>query len=347
MPFFSFKGLIPVFCFRAMFVACMLSACAQGADTQPLFAGKRPRFVLVGSGTNDLGKITFDEKKTVFLRLKNEGDAPGEIRALIPTCSCISGTVDKKRVGPQEATDLRVVLDASKVHGVFKRLLWVETNDPVSPRLPVSLCGEVSPLFHGLPTSPQQQLLSLGETWTNRFTLTPAETNLFWREPLLSADTNKLSATVAVRTNQSGKTSFDVTLAITALVSGHHTLFLEIPVEGWPTPQSVKLAYDVRVGSEMQVVPSVLFLFPTRQPLTRKAFITISGKQADSKALTCAPPCEGVSVQVQPNPGKQNLMVTLTFSPEAVSKLLKERDAQLTFHYPKCQPLSLKIAGPR
>ena len=139
-------------------IACSFSVRLEGADRLSPVSGKGPHFVIVGGGTNELGKIANYEKKIVLFCMKNEGGYPGEIHALVPTCSCISGTVSNKRIGPQEAADIRVVLDASTVHqGAFRRLLWVETNDPESPRIPIVLRGEVLPLVHGLPASPRQR----------------------------------------------------------------------------------------------------------------------------------------------------------------------------------------------
>ena len=301
---------------------------AQGSE------GKVPHFELVGDGTNELGKIVRYEKKTARFRLKNAGNAPGAIRSIIPTCSCVSGTSDKTWVQPREETEIQATLDPFNVHGVFERVLWVETNDPACPRIPLSLRGEVIPLFQGLPESPQQVVLPEGAFWTNRFTLTGVETNLFLGTPTLDTDTNKLRATVSVATNTHGKTSSDVTLVIATLASGYHSLYLSLPAEGRPDLPPVKLTFHVHVGLELKVAPSRIPLTPTGQPLTRRLHIMTPDKILSTNSLTWTSSTEGVSVLMQPSPKGSFLMATLTLSPQAVTNLLQEKDAQMTFHYP-------------
>ena len=281
-------------------IACLFVFCMQASDSLPHDSGKVPNIRLIGNETSDLGKIKGYGKKAVRFRIKNTGDAPGEILGLFPMCPCVSGTADKIRLEPQEETDVTVVLDTSLVYGIFERGLSVRTDNPERPNFILFLKGEkpapslsvtkspqgefralsflhrgqitarrdaFSP-FRGAPKSPQKVLLAEGATWTNRFTLTEAKTNFFLGMPVISADTNKLRATVSMMTNTQGKTSFDVTLVITALVSGRHKLFLKFPVKGSPNQSPIKLAYDTHVDSELNAVPSSTSSIPTEQTLT-------------------------------------------------------------------------------
>ena len=299
--------------------------------------------MLVSADDQEFGKISSFEKKTALFRLKNAGDAPGDILRFIPTCSCISGTADKMRLEPQEETEVRIVLDASAVSGGFKRTLWVETNDPAQPRILLSVRGEVTPLFNGLPPSHQRVVLAEGETWTNRFTLTEAETNLFLREPILSADTNKLFATVSLVTNTQGKTSYDVTLIVTPLAAGRYPLSLAFPVGGRPNLRPLQVSFDVQIGSELKAFPSRIMLIPSEQPQTRFVHIMTPEKNLNTNALSWTPQREGVSVLVEPSPKSTFIRATLTLSPEAVAKLLKEQDAQMTFHYRNIKSTSVSF----
>lgn len=323
--------------------ACLFAFCVQGAYGQASVPVKLPKLVLLGGSTQELGKIPGYGKQTAPFRLKNAGAAPAKILRIIPSCSCLTGRADKTLLQPQEEAVITLVLDGAMVHGVFKRSLWVETDDPSLPRFPLSLGGSVLPLFHGLPESPQQFVLAEGASWTNRFTLSAAEKNLFLGKPALSTDTNKLRATVTLSANTQTNTSFDITLVVTALAPGRHSLFLSLPVEGRPNLRPIKIVYFTRVGSELKAVPANILLSPSEQPLTRSVHVMTSDKAMATNALTWSPQREGVSVSVQPTLKGTGVMVTLTLSPEAVAKLLEEKNARMTFLYPNVQSASINF----
>ena len=313
---------------------CLFTLCLQAAP-DPTAAGKTSRLVLGEGPIHELGKIRGYGKQTVSFRIKNTGDGAGEIFRLVPSCSCVTASVDKNQLQPQEEAVVTAVLDASLVHGVFKRGLWVETSDPTQPRIYLAIHGEVLPLVTGLPTSNQQLVLAEGASLTNRFTLSQAETNIFLGKPLISTDTNALLATATVVTNTQGKTTFDVTLVVTARAEGSFPLNLTIPVEGRPNLRPVRLTYQVRAGSELRAIPSRILLTPGDQPSIRRMHLTGMHLNMATNALTWTPQRKGVSVEVTSSSNSALLTVTLTLSPEAVTNLMKETDAQLTFNYPR------------
>lgn len=319
----------------------LLALCLQAAPN-PAANGKAPRLVLGGSPIHELGKIHGYGKQTVSFRIRNTGDGAGEIFRLVPSCSCVTATVDKNQLQPQEEAVVTAVLEASLVHGVFKRGLWVETSDPSQPRIYLALHGEVLPLVSDLPTSNQQLILAEGASLTNRFTLSQAETNIFLGKPLISTDTNALLAAATVATHTQGKTTFEVTLVVTARTSGTFPLNLTIPIEGRPNLRPIRLTYYVRAGSELRVIPSRILLTPDDRPQTRRIHLMGMHLNMATNALTWTPPRDGVSVEVSASSNNTALLtVTLTLSPEAVTNLMKEANAQLTFNYPHYKSASI------
>ena len=326
--------------FFASFVF-LSSLCAQGADAQQTVTGAVTNVVLVGKDNTALGTINGYGKQTVSYRFKNTGEAPGEILSFVPSCACISASADTMRLQPQEESVVTVTLDASMVHGSFKRTVWVVTNDPKKPRTSLILTGETRPLFLGRPTSPQRVILAEGATWTNRFTLTQAETNLFVGAPSIKIEGDKLTAAATLTTNTQGKITFEVTLVVTALAPGGHQMYLALPIHGRPDLSPLKVTYFFRVGSKsLRAIPSRIMLAPTEQPLTRKLHIKTVEKDVATNALSWTPERKGVSVQVQPSSKESHLLITLTLSPEAVTNLLAETDAKITFDYPGHAPVS-------
>ena len=325
-------------------LACLFALFVQGAGTSPTVTGKAPKMVIVGSRTNDLGKLTCYEVRTNRFRIKNTGEAAGDILAFNPNCYCVTGSADKRHLEPQEEAEVLILLDSSLVHGVFTRSVWVETNDPATPRTLLFVRGEVLPLFNGLPESTQPFGLALGESWTNRFTLTPAETNVFLGAPTLPSRTNKLSASVSVVTNNQGKTSYDVTLVATAHEKGRHPLPLSFQVEGRPNLKPMKLVFTARVGTkELKAIPTKIMLTPTGETLTRRLHLSSTGKNLTTNDLTWTPQRKGVSVQVQPRAGTLYLMATVTLTPEAANNLLAEKNPKLNFHFPELESVSIDI----
>jgi len=319
----------------------LLSLCVQSAETLPPSTGKGAVIALVGKDTTELGTINGYGKQTVSFRFKNTGEAAGEILSFVPSCACITASADKMRLPPQEEAVVTVTLDASMVHDAFKRSVWVVTNDPKKPRTALVLKGEARPLFLGRPASPQRIVLAEATTWTNRFTLTQAETNLFVGAPSIKIEGDKLTAAATLTTNTQGKTSFEVTLVVTALAPGGHQMYLTLPIHGRPDVSPMKLTYFFRVGSKsLRAIPSRVVLAPTEQPLTRKLHIKTVEKDVATNALSWTPERKGVSVQVQPSSKESHLLITLTLSPEAVTNLLAETDAEITFNYPGHAPVS-------
>ncbi len=335
-----------MFMFLKLFAVCLFVFSARDAGGQPSAKSQGPKFELVGPSTQEFGKINSYEKKTVNFRVKNTGGSAGTLLNLISTCSCTSGSTDKTRVEPQEEAVVTLVLDPSTVRGIFKRGIWVETDDPERPRFALTLHGEVLPLFHGLPESPRQFAVAEGATWTNRFTLTEAETNVFVGAPILLSNEKKLLAKASIVTNEiSGKKSFEITLTVTALAPGQQTLLLSLPLEGRPNLHPIKVTFYANVGNGFKVVPSQILLTSTEKPLTRRLNVVSSDKSLATNALTWTPRREGVSAAVQTGKKSSILTVTLTLSPEAVANLLKEKEAQMTFHYPDCKPASVTFVS--
>ena len=332
-----------MFRFLTPLAFCVLAFCVQGADGQPAVNAKAPKLIFLSGLTNGMGKIKSYGKQSVPFRFKNGGEAPLELVRFTPTCSCVSASADKRLLQPQEEAVVTVVLDASMVHGVFKRSLWVETSDPAWRRFSLSLIGEVLPLFTGLPASQQQLVIPEGAACTNRFTLTPCETGVFLGTPAIIADTNKLLAAANVVTNLTGGvTSYEVSLVLTGRTSGRHSVTLAIPVEGRPNLHPLKVNYYARVGSELKAIPSKVMLFNSDQPLTRRLHL-MADKSLPTNAITWTPQRQGVSVAVRPSARNSLMMVTLTLAPEAVASLMKEPNAEMSFHCPNYKPATVSF----
>ena len=337
-----------VFFFSAFAFVFVFACAAAGAEQ------KEPLFECVGGGTCELGLIGPGEKQTARFRLKNVGSAPGVIRRLIPTCSCVHGASDKTWVQPQEDVEIQIGLDPAALQGTFRRVLWVDTSARKTARIPLTLSGTVRPLFDGAPEHAPHIVLPQGASWTNRLSLTPTDSTHTLGQAAIDTDTNALAASVTLTTNVCArKTVYTLTLDVTAKTSGHHSLVVVCPVEG-PAPHlPVRLTYQFFVGLGLKLVPADARLSPTGDPqsfafnlVTAIGNVVTANQSLDKRLLSWTPEREGVTVAVRSPPHLAHLEIGVTLSPEAVSALLKEAEPNLTFRYPNLAPVALLFRKP-
>ncbi|MFO7938028.1 MAG: DUF1573 domain-containing protein [Kiritimatiellia bacterium] len=147
-----------------------------------LITGARTAFaqlVLQGTNTVDLGVISRFDKRSVEYRFRNPGEKPVKVVKLAATCSCISADKNCETVGSGEELLVTVRLDPRTVHGSFKRVVWMITDDcSADNKVALAVTGEVRPLFTGLPASPVAiHPVGSEHAVTNDFELTCIYTN--------------------------------------------------------------------------------------------------------------------------------------------------------------------------
>jgi len=308
------------------------------------------QFQLLGEQIVEVGELPSYVVKTVPFRFKNKGEKVANINGLISTCPCISATADKMVIQPNEEAIVTLRLDTSQVRDTFRRGVWIETNDADNPRLLLSVKGVIRPLFSGLPPMPIRIVSSGKESvWTNTHTVTATETNLFLGTPVI--ETNgaiRLAVSVTPSTAQE-KGVYTIQTILTSLGSGKSAASVSFPIEGRPNQnlRPLTLLFQNVVGAALRVVPSRIAVSPASRRmmmLSRQLRVATSEKQADPTALTWSPQTEGVSVQVSPAPMKSSLSVTLSFTPEAVQKLIAGKQSTITFSYPNHKPASVEVS---
>lgn len=84
--------------------------------------------------------------KTTFT-ITNEGTETLEIGTLTTSCSCTSATVSTTSIAPQKEATLTVIFDPdfhAEPLGVFKRTVFIPTNDPNNPEAEVSVQVDIA-----------------------------------------------------------------------------------------------------------------------------------------------------------------------------------------------------------
>jgi hypothetical protein len=122
----------------------LLLLCGAALTAAPLsFAESLAPRVLVEAPVHDFG--TVEEGATVehVFRLRNDGTDWLRVDQVKGTCGCTVGAAAGTLVAPGQETTVLVTLDTRRLAGRTTKTVTVYTNDPVSPRLGLTVTGEV------------------------------------------------------------------------------------------------------------------------------------------------------------------------------------------------------------
>lgn len=105
--------------------------------------------------------------------IRNDGNVTLEIHAARPSCGCTVANISSKTVEPGRTTSITAKLDLVGREGPQHKIISVESNDPETPRLVLTMKGEaVAPLQVEPRTLLNPSLVQGEHIVTNRITLT-------------------------------------------------------------------------------------------------------------------------------------------------------------------------------
>ncbi|HDL84861.1 MAG TPA: DUF1573 domain-containing protein [Candidatus Acetothermia bacterium] len=76
--------------------------------------------------------------------LKNVGDEPLTIGDVQVSCGCTTTSLSKSTLAPGESVDLAVTFDSAGFSGEMTKNIYVESNDPTTPKFILQLVGTVN-----------------------------------------------------------------------------------------------------------------------------------------------------------------------------------------------------------
>ena len=90
----------------------------------------------------DFGEITPDELPTHIFKFKNMGNEVLIIKGIKVSCeSCIDPLISTKELDPGDSAELKITVNSLDMIGRFTKRIYVESNDPVNPRLVIIVSG--------------------------------------------------------------------------------------------------------------------------------------------------------------------------------------------------------------
>lgn len=117
---------------RQLWLAVALLGAVAGAAR-----AAEPR-IEVAKRVIDLGVREPGARLTIDFPIRNAGKAPLEITRVVPSCGCMVPRYDR-RLLPGAKGVLRVLFDTAGRHGEFRKNIAVESSDPATPRIVLTL----------------------------------------------------------------------------------------------------------------------------------------------------------------------------------------------------------------
>lgn len=128
----------------ASVLAVVAGSTALGApDARDGGGGPRIRFAPT---RHDFGALRSDQRVAHDWVYHNDGDAPLRILSTRPQCGCTAVVPSDDPVPPGGTGTLRVTFDAAGLHGTIRKSLAVTSNDPVQPRVLLTITADVTPV---------------------------------------------------------------------------------------------------------------------------------------------------------------------------------------------------------
>lgn len=125
------KTVILALCCVLLVAATLL---AQGAAGKPKAVAVEP--------IKDVGFVTKGEMASNEFVIRNDGDAPLELREVRAACGCTVADYDKV-IAPGKTGKVRVTVDTKSFNGPTAKGVTVYTNDPAAPTLELTVRADV------------------------------------------------------------------------------------------------------------------------------------------------------------------------------------------------------------
>ncbi len=113
-----------------------------GAGGGRLAAASHGPNLVLDKTTFDFGKVKTGSTNTAVFRLSNSGDSPLDITDVQKCCGAII-KLDKSRLAPQENTVLTAEYRAMQGAGQLLKKIGIVTNDPMKPRVELTITGDI------------------------------------------------------------------------------------------------------------------------------------------------------------------------------------------------------------
>ncbi|MBI2930317.1 MAG: DUF1573 domain-containing protein [Planctomycetes bacterium] len=113
---------------------------------KPVPTGKDPKVVFEMT-THDFGALTEGAERTTVFRFRNAGVSTLKIEQVRPTCGCTAILLTSDTIEPNAAGEIKVTFLSARFKGQVRKEIYVDTNDPYSSTVALTVMAQVDPIF--------------------------------------------------------------------------------------------------------------------------------------------------------------------------------------------------------
>ena len=165
--------------------ALLLAAAPMGsADTPMGLAGAAPADepsarIEFTETAFDFGAMYQNEEVTHLFIFRNVGSAPLNIGKVKSSCGCTAAMPEKRELPPGGQTNLKVTFRSGSMRDRIVKHIYIDSNDPVEPRITLTVRGEVKVEVEVSPRGVYVGSIQVGETVRRTIEVTPVGVDTF------------------------------------------------------------------------------------------------------------------------------------------------------------------------
>jgi hypothetical protein len=301
--------------------------------------------LVVAEQVLDFGTVTQGQTVNAEFKVRNEGDATLEVRAVRPTCGCTVADFDKEIPAGGTGT-IRAKLDTTNFNGPISKSLLVITNDPEKPSMNLVLKAEVRPILEVLPRPLVRFNAIQLEQVTDKVTVVSDQPEPFTISkavsavPYITASVRKLGEGELVAGKQ--KSQYEVTLTLTDKAPvGPINTEVVLKTDN-PKAKEVPIRVFGVVRALLHVTPSQLqFGSVEAASSPGRNVLIVNNREGEAVQITGVeindPAFEAKAMTIEEG---RRYQVTVTVKPDATPGT---RDAMLTIHTTDPQFSTLQV----
>ena len=129
--------------------------------------------------TFDFGAMYQNEEVTHLFTFRNVGSAPLKIGKVKSSCGCTAAMPEKRELPPGGQTNLKVTFRSGSMRDRIVKHIYIDSNDPVEPRITLTIRGEVKVEVDVSPRGVYVGKIQVGETVQRTIEVTPVGVDTF------------------------------------------------------------------------------------------------------------------------------------------------------------------------
>ena len=177
---------------------------------QPVGAGEQAAPGIRFAGTeHDFGIVLEGDTVQHDFQFENRGSAKLAIARVTTSCGCTAALASAQEIEPGSAGRIAVSFNTQGYEGLTNRTIYVESNDPKSPRVELALTGLVKRAIRANP--PSVYFVDVAPDATSSQTVRVVSDEVQFRIVKMTATSPQVSVSEA-RQSEKGGYDFDVTI---------------------------------------------------------------------------------------------------------------------------------------